>query len=96
MPNRASSPGMVKFLFGRLLLPLSQSPEQGALPTLYAATVADVRGGQFVGPDGMAELRGAPKLVELAPRAADAETGRRLWELSEELTAVRYAFRAAA
>ncbi|SHN20682.1 NAD(P)-dependent dehydrogenase, short-chain alcohol dehydrogenase family [Actinacidiphila paucisporea] len=87
---------MVKFVFGRLLLPLAQSPDQGALTTLYAATAADVQGGQFVGPGGMAELRGAPTLVKLAPRGADAETGRRLWELSEELTGVRYAFRTAA
>ncbi|MFJ9852654.1 oxidoreductase [Streptomyces sp. NPDC101150] len=83
--------GMVKLLFGRLLLPLAQSPDRGALSQLYAATAPDAEGGQFIGPDGMAELRGAPKRVELAPRASDAETCRRLWELSEELTAVRFA-----
>ncbi|MFF3909585.1 oxidoreductase [Streptomyces sp. NPDC001848] len=88
--------GMVKLLFGRLLLPLAQSPEQGALPQLYAATAQDVRGGELFGPDGMAELRGAPKQVELAPRASDPETGSRLWQLSEELTAVRFALPAAA
>ncbi|EIV92483.1 dehydrogenase of unknown specificity [Frankia sp. QA3] len=79
--------GMVKLLFGRILTPLAQSPDQGALPQLYAATAPDVESGQFIGPDGMAELRGAPKRVRLAPAAADAETGRRLWELSERLTA---------
>ncbi|MDI2124938.1 oxidoreductase [Yinghuangia seranimata] len=94
---QTSSPtGMVRFLFGRLLLPLAQTADQGALPTLYAATAPDVEGGQFFGPDGMGELRGAPKVVEPAPRAADAETGRRLWELSEELTAVRFGLPAAA
>ncbi|MET8681781.1 oxidoreductase [Streptomyces sp. NPDC004647] len=94
---QTSSPvGMVKLLFGRLLLPLAQSPDQGALSQLYAATAPNVEGGQFIGPDGMAELRGAPKQVALAPRASDAETCRRLWELSEELTAVRFAFSAAA
>ncbi|MFH8608179.1 oxidoreductase [Streptomyces sp. NPDC018029] len=94
---QTSSPaGMVKFLFGRLLLPLAQTPAQGALPTLFAATDPSVTGGQFIGPDGMAELRGAPKTVELASRAADAESGRRLWDLSEELTSVRFAFRATA
>ncbi|QLH25520.1 oxidoreductase [Streptomyces sp. Rer75] len=94
---QTSSPvGMVKFLFGRLLLPLAQSPDQGALSQLYAATAPNVEGGQFIGPDGMAELRGAPKQVALAERASDAETCRRLWELSEELSAVRFAFSAAA
>ncbi|WP_433245227.1 oxidoreductase [Streptosporangium sp. CA-135522] len=87
--------GMVKVLFGRILAPLAQAPDQGALPQLYAATAPDVESGQFFGPDGMGELRGAPKRVQLAQAATDAETGRRLWELSERLTAVRFAFSAA-
>ncbi|MFI6515400.1 oxidoreductase [Spirillospora sp. NPDC050679] len=79
--------GMVKLLYGRILAPLAQSPDQGALPQLYAATAPDAASGHFIGPSGMAELRGAPKRVQLAPRATDPETGRRLWELSERLTA---------
>ncbi|MGY5130333.1 oxidoreductase [Streptomyces nigrescens] len=82
--------GVVKLLFGRILTPLAQSPDQGALPQLYAATAPDVESGQFIGPDGLAELRGAPTRVQLSPAAADAETGRRLWELSEELTDVPF------
>ncbi|MFI9361168.1 oxidoreductase [Kitasatospora sp. NPDC053057] len=85
------SVGPVKLLFGRILIPLAQAPDQGALPQLFAATDPDVLGGQFIGPGGMGELRGAPKVVRLAPRAVDAETGRRLWELSERLTGVRFA-----
>ncbi|MDY0811171.1 oxidoreductase [Kitasatospora purpeofusca] len=94
---QTSSPvGMVKVLFGRVLTPLAQAPDQGALPQLFAATAPDVEAGQFIGPSGMGELRGAPKVVQLAPSAADAETGKRLWELSERLTAVRFAFPAVA
>ncbi|MCX4669940.1 oxidoreductase [Streptomyces sp. NBC_01381] len=94
---QTSSPvGMVKLLFGKILSPLAQTPDQGALPQLYAATAPDMEGGQFIGPDGMGELRGAPKRVELAPSAAEAATGRKLWDLSEELTAVKFAFPAAA
>ncbi|MFI1255422.1 oxidoreductase [Streptomyces netropsis] len=84
--------GVVKVLFGRILTPLAQSPDQGALPQLYAATAPDVESGQFIGPDGLAELRGAPTRVQLSPAAADAETGRRLWELSEQLTDVPFVF----
>ncbi|MGI5532084.1 oxidoreductase [Streptomyces syringium] len=84
--------GVVKVLFGRILTPLAQSPDQGALPQLYAATAPDVESGQFIGPDGLAELRGAPTRVKLSPAAADAETGRRLWELSEQLTDVPFVF----
>ncbi|MFG3504783.1 oxidoreductase [Streptomyces sp. NPDC047821] len=83
---------MVRLLFGRLLLPLAQSPDRGALPQLRAATDPGVEGGGFIGPGGPGELRGRPTRVPLAPAAADAATGRRLWEVSERLTGVRYAF----
>ncbi|MGW4271097.1 oxidoreductase [Streptomyces seoulensis] len=86
--------GIVKVLFGRILTPFSQRPEQGALPQLYAATAPEVKGGDFIGPDGFAELRGGPTHVRLSTAAADPQTGRRLWELSEQLTDVRYPFRA--
>ncbi|MFH8617146.1 oxidoreductase [Streptomyces sp. NPDC017979] len=79
--------GRVRFLFGGLLLPLAQSADRGALPQLYAATAPGVRGGELYGPGGAGELRGAPKRVRLAPRATDAETGDRLWRVSERLTA---------
>ncbi len=47
---RTSAPvGMVKLLFGRILTPLAQSPDQGALSQLYAATDPGVEGGQFIG-----------------------------------------------
>jgi len=87
--------GMVKLLFGHLLLPLAQSPDQGALPQLYAATAPDVQGGELFGPDGMGELRGAPARVPLAPRATDPGTGGRLWQVSERLTGVNFALPAA-
>ena len=69
---------------------LAQSAEQGALPSLYAATAPRVTGGEYFGPDGFAELRGAPKVVKAIPRAYDAETAERLWQVSEELTGVHY------
>ncbi|NEB38933.1 SDR family NAD(P)-dependent oxidoreductase [Streptomyces sp. SID14515] len=87
--------GLVKLLFGRVLLPLAQQPDAGALPQLYAATAPGVRGGELIGPDGRGELRGGPTRVPLAPAAVDAETGRRLWEVSERLTDVRFPFPAA-
>ncbi|MFI7011860.1 oxidoreductase [Streptomyces sp. NPDC050145] len=80
----------VRLLYGRLLSPLAQSPEAGARSQLYAATEPGVSGGEFIGPGGAGELRGAPTRVALAPRATDEHTGRLLWELSERLTEVRY------
>jgi NAD(P)-dependent dehydrogenase (short-subunit alcohol dehydrogenase family) len=68
---------------------LAQSAEMGALPTLYAAT-QDLPGASFVGPDGFREQRGYPALASRAARALDAETAKRLWELSERLTGTTF------
>jgi NAD(P)-dependent dehydrogenase (short-subunit alcohol dehydrogenase family) len=74
----------------------AQSAEMGALPTLYAATFPDLPGGTFVGPGGLMEQRGHPKVVTAAGKAYDEDTWRRLWEISEELTGVHYQFAAPA
>ena len=66
---------------------VAQSDAMGALPTLYAAT-EDIPGGAYVGPDGVGEQRGHPKLVGRSGAANDEETARGLWDLSEELTGV--------
>jgi NAD(P)-dependent dehydrogenase (short-subunit alcohol dehydrogenase family) len=73
---------------GNLLL--AQSAERGTLPELYAATAPGVEGGQYYGPDGVQEMRGYPTLTKTISKARDPETGRRLWEVSEELTGVSY------
>jgi NAD(P)-dependent dehydrogenase (short-subunit alcohol dehydrogenase family) len=71
---------------------IAQSADMGALPTLYASTVPDLPGGSFVGPDGFLEQRGHPHLVTAAGKAYEQENWRRLWDVSEELTGVRYSF----
>ena len=72
---------------------IAQSADKGALPTLYAATMPALPGGTFVGPDGFMEGRGHPKVVRASSAAYDADAARRLWEVSEELTGVRFDFR---
>lgn len=74
---------------------IAQSAEMGALPSLYAA-VADVPSGSFIGPDGFLEQRGHPKVVTAAGRAYNEADQVRLWELSEQLTGVTFAFDAVA
>lgn len=69
---------------------LGQSADRGALPILYAATAEDVDGGDYVGPGGPGELRGWPRRGTVSARGRDAESARRLWELSEELTGVEF------
>jgi NAD(P)-dependent dehydrogenase (short-subunit alcohol dehydrogenase family) len=74
-------------VFGPLVF---QSAAMGALPTLRAATDPGLQGGQYYGPDGFAQQRGYPKLVESSGQSQDEELQRRLWAVSEELTGVTF------
>ena len=69
-------------------LRLGQTPERGALPTLYAATAPDVVGGGYYGPDRFAGLRGHPAPARPRRAARDRELRGRLWRESERLTGV--------
>ena len=69
----------------------AQSADMGALPTLYAATAPQVRGGDYIGPDGIGELWGHPTVVGCGAAAKDPETARRLWEVSVQRTGVSFA-----
>lgn len=77
------------FLF-KMLNPLfAQKPAMGALPTLYAAT-EKLSANDYVGPSGFQEMRGYPELVGMSDAAKDDALAKRLWDVSEELTAVTY------
>jgi NAD(P)-dependent dehydrogenase (short-subunit alcohol dehydrogenase family) len=69
---------------------LAQSSAMGALPTEYAAVASEVHGGDYFGPDGIAELWGHPVKVGCSAAARDSTAGARLWEVSEQLTGVHY------
>jgi hypothetical protein len=68
----------------------AMQPAQGALPTLRAATALDVKGGDYYGPHGMREMRGHPVKVGTIDAAKNTDDAARLWQVSEELTGVRY------
>ena len=65
-------------------------PEISALSPLRAATAVDVRGGEYYGPDGFREVRGHPNVTRSSDLSHDDKSQQRLWEVSEELTGVRY------
>ncbi len=68
---------------------LGQSAALGALPTLMAAT-ADLPGGSYVGPSGLGQMSGLPKIVKARPAAYDQAAQAKLWELSEKATGISY------
>jgi len=83
-----------KSTFGRwlndkvaLLIPRAAD---AARPIVHAASDASVRGGDYYGPGGLLEIRGTTGRARLNPLARDVELGRRLWELAEAMTGVRY------
>jgi NAD(P)-dependent dehydrogenase (short-subunit alcohol dehydrogenase family) len=64
-------------------------PWQGALPTLYAATM-DVPGNTYVGPHRFREMVGWPTPVGRSDRALDPELAKALWTESERLSGVSF------
>ncbi len=68
----------------------AQPAAMGALPQLYAAIASDVEGNDYIGPGGPAEMRGYPAKVDRTAAAKDQAVAERLWQISEELTGVRY------
>jgi hypothetical protein len=62
------------------------------LPTLYAATSSNIKGGDYIGPR-ICGWRGYPKKVNSSKRSKDTAVASKLWAVSEELTGVAYAFK---
>jgi NAD(P)-dependent dehydrogenase (short-subunit alcohol dehydrogenase family) len=77
----------------RLLNPLfAMKPHAGALPTLRAATDPAAESGSYWGPSRFAEMNGPPDRARIAERAKDETVAKRLWDESEKLTRVAFAF----
>lgn len=70
-----------------------QTAAQGAVPTLYAATAPDARGGTYYGPTGEQEIRGPLGVATVPAIAQDAAAAARLWTMSEEITGARFTAR---
>ena len=69
---------------------VAQPANKGALPTLYAATHPDLRGGEYIGPDGPGNTKGYPVLNNDPATLYKPALAAKLWEVSEALTSVRY------
>jgi NAD(P)-dependent dehydrogenase (short-subunit alcohol dehydrogenase family) len=69
---------------------VAQSAAMGALPTLYAATAAEVTPGAYYGPRGFMRLWGGPALDEPGRKKISEEAAEELWRISESLTGVDF------
>ncbi|MFJ4821918.1 SDR family oxidoreductase [Streptomyces bacillaris] len=83
---------LIRFLSARGIV--VGTVESAKLPALYAAASPDSRGGAFYGPKGPGRMGGPPAEQKLYSRLTSTEEARRVWEVSEELTSVRFADRA--
>jgi NAD(P)-dependent dehydrogenase (short-subunit alcohol dehydrogenase family) len=87
----ASGPGGLLSLATDLAAPLfGHSAAEGARPILFAATSDSARPGGYYGPNGIGELRRAPGPALIMPRARDAATAARLWDVSEKLAGTSF------
>lgn len=84
--GRWSVPGIMRTFFPFLFQPSAQ----GALPTLYAATSPEAKGGVYYGPDKLGETRGFPTIAKIPTQANDLEVASKLWEISEKLANVKF------
>ena len=65
---------------------MSQESDFGVLPTLRAITDKTLTGGEYLGPNGIGEIKGK-KVVQskILPIVHDKKVRKNLWELSEKL-----------
>jgi NAD(P)-dependent dehydrogenase (short-subunit alcohol dehydrogenase family) len=82
--------GAFRQWMNKKLEPLIPKPVDAARSTILAATGAGVQGGDYFGPGGFLEIAGKPARAKINPIAIVPENGKRLWEISEAMTGVRY------
>jgi len=78
-------------LSARIFNPLfAMKPWKGALPTVRAAVDPTIEGGEYFGPHGIGNMRGWPVVETPKATATNEDDAARLWEVSEQLTGVRF------
>jgi NAD(P)-dependent dehydrogenase (short-subunit alcohol dehydrogenase family) len=68
----------------------SQGVKMGVLPTLRAAFDPDAQSGNYFGPAGFMEMKGYPVKVKSNKLSRNLDLAKKLWNMSEELTGVKY------
>ncbi|WP_300441333.1 SDR family oxidoreductase [Christiangramia sp.] len=82
---------MTRFVWQLMKLsPLVQSAEKGAYPQIMCATETNLDPGGFYGPTGRNNWTGPVGAHKLEPHAKDKAVAKRLWELSEKETGIKW------
>ncbi|KOY52399.1 SDR family oxidoreductase [Polaribacter dokdonensis] len=82
---------MMKFIFNLMKLsPLTQSAEKGAYPQLMCATEPNLDQSSFYGPTGRNNWTGPVGPHKLESHAKDKIVSKKLWELSEKETGIKW------
>jgi NAD(P)-dependent dehydrogenase (short-subunit alcohol dehydrogenase family) len=83
---------MMRLVYRPLIEPLiSHSAAAGALPILRAATEPGVKGGAYLGPTRLTELKGPPGPAKAEPHALVEADAARLFDMTEAELGVRFA-----
>jgi NAD(P)-dependent dehydrogenase (short-subunit alcohol dehydrogenase family) len=90
IPNGPGTGGLKGIAMKALGSFMSHSAAAGALPTLFAATSPQAPPNGYYGPNGFYELKGPVAPAQVFPQAKDEAVARKLWEVSEQLTAVKW------
>jgi NAD(P)-dependent dehydrogenase (short-subunit alcohol dehydrogenase family) len=81
---------MVRRAFGVMIGAFLNTDVQGAIPTLYAATAAEVEDGGYYGPQGFQEMRGGDVgPARVSPQALDGSAAEKLWRECERLSGIQ-------
>ncbi len=90
IPNGPGTSGLSWKMSKVLARFFSHSAAAGALPSLFAATSPEATACGYYGPKGFYEMKGPVAPARVEAKAKDAAVARRLWEVSEQLTGVRW------
>ena len=74
--------------FGNIFF--AQSAEKGAHPLLMATTSEEVKSGDYIGPSGIGEWRGTPKITKSSKKSYNEDFAKKLWDISEEITGISF------
>ena len=82
---------MMMFIFNLMKLsPMTQSAEKGSYPALMCATEENLDQKGFYGPTGFQNFVGPVGQQKLEPHAVDKKVSKKLWEVSENATGVKW------